>query len=416
MTCTGSPGRTRPGTTTRALSPRSRIGRPTVPLTKRIASAPKRSTNLAQPVCGGAVTSMTAPRTRRVTDGEPAADRQVVLREVEVEVELVAREGPTRRVAREERRPSGALMTLSCISGCGPPSAVRLLPRCGHESPTSPSSRSSSPSSSTSRSPGRRSAHDQLEGADVARGGEQLRQEGLELLGGAVRVRLRVGLLGGLLGGLGGDVDGGHGDQCGATPARAHRPSTHRAPPPRRPATVTRPSARQAEAGPGRAARAGRPRRGEARHRSTWPASRPGASSAARGTGPGAVAQLLEDGAAHLPVGAVPRLPPPRLARRGPGGRRRPTRTGRPPGTRSHLGARAWQTRAPSSITATFQVADVGRVRRARSEAASADSAAVSAGAAKALPSTARASTRRTLVSTTVVRRPNAKAATAAAV
>ena len=50
------------------------------------------------------------------------------------------------------------------------------------------------------------------------------------------------------------------------------------------------------------------------------------------------------------------------------------------------------------------------------SEAASADSATVSAGAAKALPSTARAITRRTLVSTTVVRRPNANAATAAAV
>ncbi len=128
-----------------------------------------------------------------------------------------------------------------------------------------------------------------------------------------------------------------------------------------------------------------------------------------------AVAQLLQDGAAHLAVGAVPRLAPARRPVVGRAARRRPRRTGRATGHSSHLGERAWQTRAPSSITATFQVADVAG-SSGTSEAASADSATVSAGAAWARPSTARASTRRTLVSTTVVRRPNAKAATAAAV
>ena len=66
-------------------------------------------------------------------------------------------------------------------------------------------------------------------------------------------------------------------------------------------------------------------------------------------------------------------------------------------------------------MTATFQVADAASSSGTR-DAASADSAAVSAGAACSLPWTTRATTRRTLVSTTVVRRPNAKAVTAAAV
>ena len=39
-------------------------------------------------------------------------------------------------------------MTLSCMSGQGPPSALRLLGRRDHESPTRPTSRSSSPSAS----------------------------------------------------------------------------------------------------------------------------------------------------------------------------------------------------------------------------------------------------------------------------
>ena len=48
-----------PGTTTRAHRPRRRRGLPCSPLTKRIASTPKRATNLAQPVCGSSVTTMT---------------------------------------------------------------------------------------------------------------------------------------------------------------------------------------------------------------------------------------------------------------------------------------------------------------------------------------------------------------------
>ena len=84
-------------------------------------------------------------------------------------------------------------------------------------------------------------------------------------------------------------------------------------------------------------------------------------------------------------------------------------------GQAPHRGARAVQTRAPSSMTATFQTrATSGSA--GTSVAARAVSARVSAAAGRAAPVTARASTRRTLVSTTTVRSPCAKHATAAAV
>jgi len=55
-----SPTRRHPGVTTRALIPRRLSALRSLELTNFIASAPKRSTNLAQPVCGCAVTSITA--------------------------------------------------------------------------------------------------------------------------------------------------------------------------------------------------------------------------------------------------------------------------------------------------------------------------------------------------------------------
>ena len=69
----------------------------------------------------------------------------------------------------------------------------------------------------------------------------------------------------------------------------------------------------------------------------------------------GRLAQGLEDGAAHLPVGAVPGLTAPdrpvvcRPAGEQPG-------AAAATGQSSHRGARAVQTRAPSSMTATFHV------------------------------------------------------------
>lgn len=51
-----SPGRTRPGCTTRVFIPRSRSCRPCRELTKRMASAPKRPANFAQPRCGASLT------------------------------------------------------------------------------------------------------------------------------------------------------------------------------------------------------------------------------------------------------------------------------------------------------------------------------------------------------------------------
>ena len=73
------------------------------------------------------------------------------------------------------------------------------------------------------------------------------------------------------------------------------------------------------------------------------------------------------------------------------------------------------QTSAPSSITATDQVAAVGS-SRGNSSVARAFSATVTAGGGNSLPPTSRPCTRRTFVSRTGCLRPNAKASTADAV
>ena len=62
-----------------------------------MASAPNQPTNFAHPVCGTSVTSMTA-----VADRQPGPGRQVGLRQVEVDVQLVAGERhPLRPVGHE---------------------------------------------------------------------------------------------------------------------------------------------------------------------------------------------------------------------------------------------------------------------------------------------------------------------------
>ena len=78
-------------------------------------------------------------------------------------------------------------------------------------------------------------------------------------------------------------------------------------------------------------------------------------------------------------------------------------------------GWRAVQTRAPSSIVATAQVAAVA-ASSGSSAVATSRSARVTAGAGNSRPETARASTRRTLVSSTTWRWPKAKLAMAEAV
>ncbi len=82
-------------------------------------------------------------------------------------------------------------------------------------------------------------------------------------------------------------------------------------------------------------------------------------------------------------------------------------------GHASQRGAAAVQTRAPSSITATAQVAasSSGTSASARSR-----SALVTDVAGNSSPPTARANTRRTLVSSTACLAPNAKDAIALAV
>ncbi len=58
---TASPGRTRPGCTTRVFIPRSRSCRPCRELTKPMASAPKRPANFAQSRCGASPTCEPRP-------------------------------------------------------------------------------------------------------------------------------------------------------------------------------------------------------------------------------------------------------------------------------------------------------------------------------------------------------------------
>jgi hypothetical protein len=84
-------------------------------------------------------------------------------------------------------------------------------------------------------------------------------------------------------------------------------------------------------------------------------------------------------------------------------------------GHAEHFGARAVQTKAPSSMTEAFHRTEAPS-SSGSSLAASRISAAVRAGAGRAVPEKRRAWTRRMLVSTTVSRRPKAKEATAAAV
>ncbi len=110
-----------------------------------------------------------------------------------------------------------------------------------------------------------------------------------------------------------------------------------------------------------------------------------------------------------------PRSAPCAAARRTPGGRRRARRTASATGQDPQRGAADTQTSAPSSMTATAQVAAVG-ASSGSSPVAASRSARVTAGAGNSTPDTARARTRRTLVSSTTWRRPKAKLAIAAAV
>ncbi|KNC19219.1 hypothetical protein AC792_07750 [Arthrobacter sp. RIT-PI-e] len=84
-------------------------------------------------------------------------------------------------------------------------------------------------------------------------------------------------------------------------------------------------------------------------------------------------------------------------------------------GQTAQLGVRAVHTTAPSSITAAFHRTDRA-ASSGSSSAARLISADVRAGAGRALPPNSRAGTRRMWVPAAVSRRPNARAATAAAV
>ena len=65
-----SPRRTMPGSTTLAQIPRRLCSRPSRPLIQRCAARPNRRVNFAHPVCGLAVTSITAdPSASRVPGG-----------------------------------------------------------------------------------------------------------------------------------------------------------------------------------------------------------------------------------------------------------------------------------------------------------------------------------------------------------
>ena len=215
-------------------------------------------------------------------------------------------------------------MTLSCISGCGPPSAVLLLP------PLHPRVADQADGQVelalvehlALAQPG--PAHDELEGAHVPRGGEQLRAgrpRAPRACGASRRVgrtRRRV-------------VGGGHAHQCdGLRATLPHRLSTHRA----------SGSASPREAVPAPAGRLEQPvldERGEA-------------AVDLAGIRPGRLERRPRPAGrgCRAAAGARPRAPAGRCratpgrgaaGRRGPAGRRRPRRTGRAPGTARTAGS-----------------------------------------------------------------------------
>ena len=125
------------------------------------------------------------------------------------------------------------------------------------------------------------------------------------------------------------------------------------------------------------------------RQRSRWAVvGEPGGGQRrARCTGRCAARSTASSAPAHLPVGAVPGLPAARRARRTAGRPAAPPRAQvARPGSRAQRGERAVQTRAPSSITATFQVAAVAAVVRAAAGSASVGSAAVRRGRRQGAP------------------------------
>ena len=143
------------------------------PLTNRIASAPKRSTNFAHPVCGWSVTSMTAPRMRRVADRQPGARGQVVVGQVQVEVELVSGERAASGVAGEEgdeRRAHDVELHVGVRTAVGGAAAGPLGPGVADEADLEVELALGE----LLALPRRRAAHDELEGAGIPGRGEQL--------------------------------------------------------------------------------------------------------------------------------------------------------------------------------------------------------------------------------------------------
>ena len=74
---------------------------------------------------------------RRRPEHQLGAGREVVLRQVEVDVQLIAGECPAVGILGDEGD-EREFITLSCMSGWDDPSSVRLLPRMFHVSPTTP--------------------------------------------------------------------------------------------------------------------------------------------------------------------------------------------------------------------------------------------------------------------------------------
>ena len=99
-----SPGDTVPGATTMAQIPRRR--RSLRELIQRAASMPNRAENLAQPVCGFVVTSMTAVPTAQAGPGG-----QVVGGEIEVDDQLIAGQLPPLAIGARRRRRNARLTT-----------------------------------------------------------------------------------------------------------------------------------------------------------------------------------------------------------------------------------------------------------------------------------------------------------------
>ena len=130
--------------------PRVHASHPQIPAHGRVDPA-QRVAPEARTELGTSSVGLLADLKQRRTDRKATARRQRVDAQVEVHVELIARERPAVRVLFDRTQDPRA-DSVTWLSGLACPSGVRLLPRSNQLSPTTPNVVSSSAASTSSRS------------------------------------------------------------------------------------------------------------------------------------------------------------------------------------------------------------------------------------------------------------------------